>query len=231
MPPRRLSHWPQPARKRPQAPGFCGALRPLALAALAALATGCQKPPPAAPPEPPAGAPAAAPPPPKCESLSEKCTAKADTRAKITNSDLIFTPAPGWTYAQQSSATVTQDSDGGPSLALVGIEIDLKDAKKEVAAKDAAVAELVKQLGLAPLKKKVGWKKKSDAQETAGPINIDLWQPEEGVRGTKKGPVLIVAATAGDGKVVVGVAFDPSDVNNPADKTILASIKSLGKPQ
>jgi hypothetical protein len=204
-------------------------LKPFALVVLAVLATGCPKPPPPAPPpEPSAEAGAAAPPPPKCESLSEKCTAKADTRAKITNSDLVFTPTTGWLYAQQSSATVAQTTESGPGFALLGIEIDLKDVKKEVASKDAAVTELVKQLGLVPLKRKVAWKKPDD-HEAVGPIKLELWQLEEGARGAKKGPILIVAASTGDGKVVVGVGFVPADDESGADKTILASIKSLGK--
>src|SRR5579864_6189885 len=95
-----------------------------ALLTLAALA-GCAKPPP--PPPPPAPPPP--PPPPKCESLSERCAAKPDTRAKVTSSDLVFAPAGGWIYAQQSSATIAQASDAGPAIAFLGIDLDFKDAK------------------------------------------------------------------------------------------------------
>jgi hypothetical protein len=203
-------------------------LKLLALAVLAALATGCPKPPPPAPPPEPA---AEAPPsPPKCESLGEKCEAKSDTRAKIANSDLVFTPTPGWVYAQQATSTVAQTSDAGPGFAVLGIEVDLKDAKKEIASKDAAVAELVKQLGIGPLKRKVAWKKPDD-HEAVGPLKIELWQLEEGARGAKKGPILIVAGTAGDGKGVVGVGFVPGDDKSGADETIMKSIRSLGKAQ
>lgn len=215
-------------------PPFCNAAsgmppRPLTLLAMAALAlaaAGCPKPPPPPPPPPP---PAAPPPPPKCEAFNEKCAAAADTKAKITNSTLVFTPAAGWIYAQQSSSTVAQASDTGPALAFLGIEIDAKDAKKEVAAKDAALAELVKQLGLAPLKRKVGWKKPDD-KKTVGSFKVDFWQLEEGgVRGSKKGPILVVAAPTGDGKGVIGVGFVPDDDKSGADTLIMKSIESLGK--
>src|SRR5689334_3464858 len=95
-----------------------------ALTTLAALSAGCPKPPPPPPPPEPV---AATPPPPKCESFSEKCIAAGDTRAKITNTALVFTPASGWVYAQQSSATVAQSSDSGPVIAFLGIDVDVKD--------------------------------------------------------------------------------------------------------
>jgi hypothetical protein len=199
------------------------------LAALAALASGCPKPPPPAPPpEPTVEAP---PPPPKCESFSEKCAGKADTRAKITNAGLVFSPAAGWIYAQQSSSTVAQASDSGPAIAFLGIDLDAKDTKKEIGAKDAALAELVKQLGLTPLKRKVAWKKPDD-KKTVGALKLDLWQLEEGgVRGPKKGPLLVVAGPVSDGKTVVGLGFVPDDDKSSADVAIMKSIESLGTGQ
>lgn len=200
----------------------------LALTALAAFAAGCPKPP---PPEPPS-APAEPPPPPKCESLGEKCEAKPDTRAKVTNSSLSFTPALSWVYAQQSSATIAQASEVGPAIALVGVEIDPKDAKRDQMAKDAALMELMKQLGLGPLKRKVSWKKPDDTK-VIGAMKIGLWQLEEaGMRGTKKGPLLVVAGPTGEGtRGVVGVGFVPEDDKSQADVAIMKSIESLGKAQ
>jgi hypothetical protein len=198
----------------------------VALIALAALGAGCPKPPPPPPPPPPVAE--VPPPPPKCESFSEKCAAKPETRAKITSSTLVFTPAAGWTYAQQSSSTVAQASDAGPAIAFIGIEIDAKDAKKEVAAKDAGLAELCKQLGLSPLKRKVAWKKPDD-KKVVGSLKLDLWQLEEaGVRGTKKGPLLVVTGPTTDGKGVVGLGFVPEDDKSSADLAIMKSIESLG---
>ncbi len=196
------------------------------LTALAALAAGCPKPPVAPPPpEPTVQAPA---PPPKCESFSEKCVGATDTRAKITNSALVFSPTPGWVFAQQSSSTIAQDSDSGPAIAFLGIDIDPKDAKKEVASKDAALAELAKQLGLAPLKRKVAWKKPDD-KKAVGALKLDLWQLEEsGVRGAKKGPLLVVTGPTADGKGIVGLGFVPDDDKSSADVSIMKSIESLG---
>lgn len=194
---------------------------------LAALAAGCPKPPPP-PPPPTANTP---PPPPKCESLGEKCAAKSDTKAKITNSGLVFTPAAGWVYAQQSSATIAQSSETGPAIAMVGIDVDAKDSKKDHAAKDAAMAELVKQLGLGPLKRKVNWRKPDDTK-TIGSMKIGLWQLEEaGIRGTKRGPLLVVAGPVGDGRGVLGVGFVPDDDKSQADVAIMKSLESLGKVQ
>jgi hypothetical protein len=197
------------------------------LTALAALAAGCPKPPPpVAPPEPIVQV--AAPPPKKCEAFNEKCVGTVDTRARITNSTLVFSPAAGWVYAQQSSSTVAQTSDSGPALAFLGIDIDPKDAKKEIAAKDAALAELCKQIGLAPLKRKVPWKKPDD-KKIVGALKLDVWQLDEsGVRGAQKGPLLVVTGPTPDGKGVVGLGFVPDDDKSSADVAIMKSIESLG---
>jgi hypothetical protein len=203
----------------------------LALALLAAVSAGCPKPPP--PPPPPQ---VEAPPPPKCESLGEKCEAKSDTRARITNSSMIFAPAIGWVFAQQSSATIAQSSETGPAIAMMGYEGDAKDLKKDSAARDAAFSELVKQLGLTPHKPKAAWKvnwKKPDEPKNIGALKLGLWQLEEpGMRGTKKGPLLVVAGPVGDGaKGVIGIGFVPEDDKSQADVAIMKSIESLGKAQ
>lgn len=211
-----------PPRMSPRLP------RLFALILLAAASTGCPKPPPP-PPQPVVEAP---PPPPKCESLGEKCEAKSDSKAKITSSELQFTPATGWIYAQQSSATIAQSSETGPAIAMMGYEGDPKDLKKDAAARDGAFSELVKQLGLSPLKRKVNWKKPDDTK-TIGTMKIGLWQLEEaGVRGTKKGPLLVVAGPTGSGsKGIIGVGFVPEDDKSQADVAIMKSIESLGKAQ
>lgn len=200
----------------------------LALTLLAAAAAGCPKPPPP-PPPPPVEAP---PPPPKCESLGEKCASKAGTKAKITSSEMAFAPAVGWFYAMQSSATITQASESGPALAMMGYEGDAKDAKKDAAARDAAMTELVKQLGLTPLKRKVSWKKPDDTK-TIGALKLGLWQLEEaGQRGAKKGPLLVIAGPTGEGnKGVIGIGFVPDDDKSQADVAIMKSIESIGKAQ
>jgi hypothetical protein len=202
-----------------------------ALALLGALVAACSSPPPPPPVEP---TPPPPPPPPKCESLTEKCEAKADTKAKITNSNLTFAPAPGWTYAMLSAATVAQASDQGPVVAFMGYEGDNKDAKKDATARDAAMGELFKQLGLTPLKpRRVVWKSPEEPKTING-MKLGLWQigEKEGQRGTKKGPILIVAGPTGEGnKGVIGVGFVPDDDKSKADEAIMKSIESLGKAQ
>jgi hypothetical protein len=201
----------------------------LAMAALALGAAGCPKPPPP-PPQPEAEVAPPPPPPPKCESLSEKCAGSPDTKAKITNSGLVFAPPAGWIYAQQSSATLAQASDSGPALAFLGADLDPKDAKKELAAREATLAELMKQLGLAPLKRKVNWKKPDDPKKPVGSFKADFWQFEDGgARGQKKGPLLVVAIPVAEGKAVIGVGFVPDDDKTSADAAILKAIESLGK--
>lgn len=195
---------------------------------LAALAAGCPKPPPVVPPPDPAAEP---PPPPKCESVSEKCQAKPTTAAKITGVSLAFTPALGWIYAQMSSATIAQASETGPAIAFMGFDGDPKDAKKDAAARDTALGELAKQLGLAPLKRKVNWKKPDEAK-TIGTMKIGLWQLEEAQRGPRKGPLLLVVGATGDGtKELIGVGFVPDTDNTQADAAIMRSIESLRKAQ
>jgi|SRR5580704_16353370 hypothetical protein len=196
-----------------------------ALVLFSVLAAGCPKPPEPPPPPPVVDAP----PPPKCESLGEKCAAKADTRAKITNSEVEFSPAETWVYAQQSSATLAQTDDGGPAIAFLGVDVDAKDSKKDTGYKDAALAELVKQIGLSPLKRKVNWKK-PDETKTIGAFKLGLWQLDEaGVRGARKGPLLVVAGPTSDTKGVVGVGFVPDDDKSQADGAIMKSIESIGK--
>lgn len=191
---------------------------------------GCgNKPPPPPPPSP--SAQPEAPPPPKCEDLKEKCSAKGDTKAKIASTSLVFVPTSGWTYAQLSIATIAQTSEDGACFAIMGYDGDAKDAKKDAAARDAALAELAKQLNLGQIKKKplVNWKKADDNKTTAGDVKVGLWQVEGGTRGAKKGPLLIAAGPIEGGKGVIGLGFVPSDDSSGADQAILKSIESIGK--
>ncbi len=206
--------------------------RPLrSLAAALVLLAACSPKPPEPPPVAPVEAPPP-PPPPKCEALSEQCKAAADTHAKITNSDLSFVPAPGWTYAMLSSATIAQLSPTGPTLAFVGYTSDPKDAKKDLAAREAAVGELVKQLGLTALKRKIPWKKAPDATKQLKDFKLGLWQLDEaGLRDKNKGPLIVVEGTYAPGKAVVGVGFVPDDDKSSADTAILNSVESITKAQ
>jgi len=168
------------------------------------------------------------PPKPKCIELDEKCEAKESTRAKIKSADLVFTPAAGWTYAQGEDATVAQVSEEGPAIVFGVFEADPKDAKKDIANREATLEALLKKLTIEPPKKKVVWKKPADTQDV-GDLKVSLWQLEGGVRGTKKGPLLIIATSTADDKGVLGVGFVPDDDKSGADEAIMKSIESLAR--
>lgn len=201
-------------------------LLPLALA----LTVGCgpkPQPPPETPPEPVAEvAPPPKPPPPKCEALDEKCAAKDNTHAKIARSDLVFTPPSGWTYAQMSGATVAEQADA--TVAIAGYDSD-KDAKKDAANRDAAFADLLKQIGIENPgnKKKVNWKK-ADTAHPVGDFKLDLWEVKDWARGSKKGPLVVVAGPTTEGKGIIIIGFVPTDDKSGADDAILKAIDSLG---
>lgn len=201
-----------------------------AILAASVLALGCGSKPPPKPVEPTAetAEAAAKPPPPKCEKLDEHCEAKADTRAKVARSDLFVTPVAGWIYAQDEAATIAQGSDSGPVMAFVGYDED-KDAKKDAAARDAAVAEIFKAAGVeSKPPKKVPWKTPTQPKYV-GDLKLDLWEITAGYgRGAKKGTVVVVAGSIGEGKGVIGVSFAPAD-DKSADDAILKSFESLGK--
>lgn len=209
-------------------------LRPftsITLLAASVLALGCGTKPPPQPVEPIAettAEPANKPPPPKCEKLDEHCDAKADTRAKVAHAELYVTPVAGWVFAQEEAATIAQSSDSGPVMAFVGYDED-KDAKKDAAARDAAVAELFKAAGVeSKPPKKVTWKTPS-AAGSVGDLKLDLWEITAGyARGAKKGTVVVVAGSVGEGKGVIGVSFAPAD-DKSADDAIIKSFESLGK--
>ena len=216
---------------------FCKAhirmlLRPftsVALLTVVAVAIGCGSKPPPKPVEPPA--PTVAPevkPPPKCEKIDEHCDAKADTRARVAHAELYVTPVVGWVYAQGDTATVAQASDSGPVMAFVGYDED-KDAKKDAIVRDAAMVELLKTMGVEnkPVKK-IPWKTPK-AAKAIGDLKLDVWEIEAGyARGSKKGTVVVVAGSIGDGKGTVGVSFAPND-DKSADDAIIKSFESLGK--
>jgi len=200
------------------------------LASTCAGSVGCSKPPADVPPQPSADVTPPPPPtPPKCEAISEKCDAKVETRAKVANSDLVFAPVAGWIYAQQSSATIAQSNELGAAVGLVGVDLDPKDPRKAAAAKDAGLNELLKQLGLGPLKAKVAWKHPEQTKQIGG-FALHLWQVEKGgTRAQKKGDLLVVALEVSDAKALVGLGFVPDDDKTGADVSIMKAIESIGK--
>jgi hypothetical protein len=214
---------------------------------LVAFSLGCSSPPPP-PPEPPPPPPPKAeapPPPPKCESLDEKCKAEPATRARIARSPLVFTPVAGWTYAQGEAATVAQDAgESGAAIVISLYEGDPKDAKKELAAREAAFEQMAKLISLTPPKNKVRWQLPTcqckgaactgsggelcKAMKPSGELKASVWQVDGGVRGGKKGPLLVVQATLPDNRGLLGVGFVADDDKSGADAGILKAIESIG---
>jgi len=198
------------------------------LAVAVAFTLGCGSKPPPPPEEPKIEAPPPPKPKPKCIELDEKCEAKEDTRAKIKNAELVFTPAAGWVYAQGEDATIAQMSEDGPAIAFAVFEADAKDAKKDIANREAAMEALLTKLNIQPPKKKVVWKKPADTQDV-GDLKVSLWQLEGGARAEKKGPLLIIATSVADDKGVLGVGFVPDDDKSGADEAIMKSIESIAR--
>ena len=214
-----------------------------ALAAVASFAVACGSTPPPKKPEPPPPAPVATAKPkkddpfdkpmpkaaPKCEAMSEACVADKTTQAKVPEAAVVFTPPNGWTYAQESSASVAQTSDEGPALAVAAFTVapdEAKDPKKLDKRRDTLLSALGERLGLKMPKAKVLWKK-SDKTLTVGSWPVSLYQVEGAGRGAKKGPLLVFSAALGADVALVGVGFVNDDDTTDADGAILTSIQSL----
>jgi hypothetical protein len=212
-----------------------------------AFALACSTPPPPVepPPPPPPKKVEAPPPPPKCEALEEKCKAEGGTRARIARSSFVFAPVAGWIYAQGEGATVAQDGgDSGAAIVIAVYEADAKDAKKELAARDAAFEQLAKQIALTPPKGKVRWQLPTcqckgssctgsggelcKAMKPASELKSSVWQLDGGVRAGKKGPLLVVHAALPDNKALLGLGFVADDDKSGADAGILKAIESIG---
>ncbi|HVY49474.1 MAG TPA: hypothetical protein VHB21_26460 [Minicystis sp.] len=209
-----------------------------------ALGCGSKPPPPPAPPPEPLVAKVEPPPPPKCEALEESCKADAKTHARIARTSYVFSPVAGWVYAQTEAATVTEaNAEAGPAMVVAGYDAN-KDAKKELSDRDQAFATIAKEIKLTLPKAKANWKKPlctcsakackgsggdlCKAMKPVSELKASVWQLDGGMRGGKKGPMLIVQAPLGDGKALLGVGFVPDDDQTAADQAILKSIESIG---
>jgi hypothetical protein len=172
------------------------------------------------------------PPPPKCESLDEKCAAKADTTAVVKSAPLQFTPPKDWTYAQTEKYSIMQAS-GEPNSAVlvIGSYAPDKDAKKNDAARDTAFADLLKELGATlPKGYKVASWKKSDGPIEANGLKMLTWVAAGSERAglkDKKGTVMIVHAPVDDthAMLAVGFALDDDVKGQEALQGVLTSVK------
>lgn len=208
----------------------------LGLAALVGLVGACASAPPPAPPPRPPPAPVVAPPPKpppvvekpppkKCVALAEECIADKWTLARIAHAPLVFTPADGWAYAEEADATVMENGEGGPTLALAGYEI--ADPKAAPAARDAALLALLARLSITPPKDKISWGTPLSKGSTAADVHVVLYQVEGAQRAGKKGPLLVMTSSQSTSLAVLGVGFVANDDKTNADDAILQSIGSL----
>ena len=191
---------------------------------------GCKQKPPAAAPPPP---PPPAKPKPKCEALIEGCKASSSTKARVANSNLVFVPPEGWVYAQETEITLARPKDGSALLGLAAF--DTPDDKARDAAFHQLAGSLEIELPLAGLKKTKflpAWAKADDAK--AGEVEVKIYltdpkkQPIQVKHGEDKGFLLIAAASIGDGKTLLGIAFSP-ETDETSGELILKSLETFTK--
>jgi hypothetical protein len=170
--------------------------------------------------------------PPKCEALTEKCSAKGTTNARVGATGFGVTPIEGWTYAQGEEVLVAQKSAEGAAMAATGFDIPTPANKKaEAANRKAALEACAKEIGVTLPKKEPTWAKPADTTE-AGPSKMNLWGMEGASRGDKKGFLLVFlpATPLPEGKSVIGIGFIPEDDEAAGDfedafKKIAGSLK------
>jgi hypothetical protein len=190
---------------------------PTLLAALS-LISACGSPPKPPPPTPEDDSvkwtqPEASKEPPKCEALTEKCSAKGSTSARVGKTGYGVTPIEGWTYAQGEDILVAQKSAEGAAMAATGYEIPTPANKKQEAAfRKAALEACAKEINVTLPKKEPTWTKPADTTES-GPGKMNLWGMEGAARGDKKGFLLVFvpAAPLPEGKSLIGIGFIPED--------------------
>lgn len=162
---------------------------------------------------------------PKCEDLAEKCTATADTQARIASADSVFIPPEGWIYAQQSEMTVA-NKDGTPGT--MGITAYDGEGKEAAKARDAAYDKLVSGLSITvpekAKKKYVPRWDKADATRKSGNADILLWQAEGAKRDGKDGFLIVILTSDPAGKKILGVAFSADEDTATAVSKALETI-------
>jgi hypothetical protein len=175
------------------------------------------------PPAPVAEPPQPPPPPPKtCDTIEDKCTATADTRAPIQTSGWSLAPPPDWTYAHEADALVAKTE-----AASIGVIFHETGAKKKVQAKRAEALDLVtRKLGLTAPKTLV-WPTKPGKLVAVGDLKVALYQFGGFKREDKPGAVLVFTSPLSDTKSLLGVGFVLESDTHDADRAILTCIQSL----
>jgi len=191
---------------------------------------GCSDKPKPQPPPPPPEEPPPPPPPPKCESLDEKCRAKASTVERIGDSGYTFTPPQGWLYAQEEQGTVTiPDQDAGPLLVFEVHEFDKNSLKRQREYVDK-MAALCERFGIKVNKPGVVLMK--PVRDKIDDLAFEMWDVynSKGMTGARKdatGAVLIIAAPI-ESRHLFGVAFADRD-DEASTEFINKSIQTLAK--
>jgi len=179
----------------------------------------------AEPPDPPKLKPK---PKPKCENLSEKCAATADTQAKISGSDLVFIPPEGWLFAQQTDVTLAKSEGSGGAMVVVGYE---STKAEETKARDKNYEKLLQMLEVTPPEKfKVRYVPiwaKPEASRKSGEMEIKLWQTDGAKRAGKVGFLNVLLGTDPAGKKILGVVFTPENDEKTAD-AVNKSLETIG---
>ena len=165
---------------------------------------------------------------PKCLAFTENCVSTADTQAKIPGSEAVFIPPVGWTYAQQTDATLTQIEGSAAVIALAGFDSAPADEAKT---RDSLYAKLLQIVELSPpekFKKKYTPKwDKADQERENGNMKVKLWQAESAKRTGKSGFLLVLTTTDPAGKKIVGVAFSPDGDESSIEK-ISKALETIG---
>lgn len=204
---------------------FRNAVRLATVIALASMLTmACKKQPPKAPEpdlepakaekeEPPP------PPPPKCETLDEKCEAKADKRVVV--GDLgSFQPPEGWYYAKTDQGSLALATEGDAAIAFV--QAEGAEADKVF----AALGPMLEQMGVTEVTAdsvKKMMKKKPVVEEASG-LKLNTWDTTCKVKGDAGMMLLAVAST--DAGALVGVVAMKKDAakdrGGPARDSLLS---------
>jgi hypothetical protein len=211
---------------------------PQSLAAmLLAFASACASPPPAEEPKVEEALPPA---PPKCESMSERCIARSDTRAAIPQLGWTITPPSGWTYAQQSDLTVAERTkDVGAVLAVTSVEppksaSDPRNTKAALELKNKrieSIEQLAKKLGVQLAQRNIvdsHIRQDVDTIDVAG-NKLSIWEQEGARRSAVSGNVVVVVGDV-DGRDLVLVAFVPKAGSHdavPDSEAVSNAIQSL----
>lgn len=184
-------------------------------------------------PAPPAPAPAPPPPPPpKCEDLSERCSAGADTRLFVGDSGSWFTPPQGWHYARTPSGSIAVHPDGSAMMVLT----PSPDPSDIAPAIESMVSERgVKGLKADKLKRRL---KKPQVTLPAGEGSVDLWEVDKSQQGEAlslgdkgNGTLLVLIGKPAPEHTLIGVGFVTEALAETEAPKIMQSVQTLrGKP-